>query len=382
MIELLSATNPKKGGVTGRIINVPKITPLKTYQRFPAQTLISLDGQRAAFCAPYDLTGSASIFTFATVNGLMTQRDVYSDIISPNNSQVLTYMQGNGDLTAYITGGYSFNTENNRGFLNYYTTDHQTKTWTRSQITSPNPTSNGYFGAGYAFAKEGDYLIATAPGENGNAGRVYAFNKLGASWTEYMQINLTASNGQSGLTRMARNRSVFTISEPAANRIFVFRGYPEWYRSQTITMPNLIPNSNFGGCVEISDDGELLLISATAQANGGSTRTGAVYIYKFDVDAYALVGTILPPTNEGDLRTFGANVKLSGDKSYALIASVISGATQGYVMRYNIASDYTASKAWTVARGRPDSYFAMDLARDTSNWFIGDFYKHEVIYGD
>jgi len=381
MLELLTGAAKAESGATGRIINVPALNPKRTYQFFPAQTLISADGQRAAFCAPYDTQALASIYTFKTQNGLMVQESVMTDSSTAANSGNLKTFASNSDCTFFVSGGASYNNDGNQGFVMTYTLNGD-GSWSKFRTVSPSPVNNGYFGNSVALSPDGTYMAVLAPGENSNNGRIHTFTYLGSSWTAFNRIDLSGTVGSANIIQISRNLSTMVVGVPSQNRIGVFRGYPDWHLVGWLTMPNVVAGSNFGSAVEVSDDGTVILVGAPTQTNGGSNYTGGIYVYVFDgIDVFEHKATILPPSDVGEIRYFGGGIRMSADKSYMLIAAYVSGATTGYLLRYDFNPDWTATRKWTQVRGRPDAYRALSLARTTDNWFIGDFVNHEVLYG-
>lgn len=164
-----------------------------------------------------------------------------------------------------------------------------TPTWTETKLTSPNPSSSGYYGHDVAIDDENSVIIVGANRENSNTGRVYVYQRTGATW----------------------NSSTVQKKELAS------------------LTSDLQTNNEFGWSVAVSRGGADAVVGATEVDVGSSTQAGAIYIFTapkttvLDWTTGSLSQTIdgLPTQYNRYSEKFGTDCDLSSNGDYAVIGS-------------------------------------------------------------
>ena len=114
-----------------------------------------------------------------------------------------------------------------------------TPTWTETKLTSPNPSGSGYYGQAVAIDDENSVILVGTNKENSNTGRVYVYQRTGATW----------------------NSSTVQKKELAS------------------LTSDLQTNNEFGFSVAVSQGGADAVVGATEVDVGSSTQAGGIYIF-------------------------------------------------------------------------------------------------------
>jgi DNA-binding beta-propeller fold protein YncE len=114
-----------------------------------------------------------------------------------------------------------------------------TPTWTETKLTSPNPSSSGYYGQAVTIDDENSVILVGTNKENSNTGRVYVYQRTGATW----------------------NSSTVQKKELAS------------------LTSDLQTNNQFGWSVAVSRGGADAVVGATEVDVGSSTQAGGIYIF-------------------------------------------------------------------------------------------------------
>ena len=114
-----------------------------------------------------------------------------------------------------------------------------TPTWTETKLTSPNPSGSGYYGQAVAIDDENSVILVGTNKENSNTGRVYVYQRTGATW----------------------NSSTVQKKELAS------------------LTSDLQSSDEFGFSVAVSRGGADAVVGAIEVNVGSSTQAGAIYIF-------------------------------------------------------------------------------------------------------
>lgn len=213
-----------------------------------------------------------------------------------------------------------------------------------------NPSSSARAGDAIAISADGRTMAVGAPYESSvasNSGAVYIFERVGLEWQqrghlkaafpEYWDdfgraVALTA-NGDMLVVGASRDDSVATgIDGDASNNdatesgaVFVFqRGDDGWVQTAFIKASNTGVLDIFGGSVDVSDNGSVIVVGANGedsnsrevngdQSNNDASSAGAAYVFE-QVDGGAWLQTAyLKADNANASDRFGREVAVSGN---------------------------------------------------------------------
>lgn len=226
--------------------------------------------------------------------------------------------------------------------------------WSQPQkIVANGMTGQGRFGRSVALSWDGKTLAVGSPFASQNAGTIWIFNRVGATWT---QIAALAAQGSfwlgSSVAISADGDIVLGGQVPATNQpggtawIFWLDDKGVWQSGVPLNLPASVANSGFGLSVALSADGDIALVGAPRLQGG----LGAVYAYSGDLSKtppdWSAPPTQVPAPNDLPGPTgFGAAIALSADGATAVIGNYGNGLD----LSANAMWIYTANDAgaWT-----------------------------------
>lgn len=178
-----------------------------------------------------------------------------------------------------------------------------------------------------ALSGDGDRLAVGAPNSNSGRGHVSLYSWSGVAWVQMGSDIVGALGGEASCSSMAMSDDGGTIIVGSENadvagtndglaRVYRYNG-ATWAQIGTNLVGEAV-GDHFGSSVDISDDGNTIMIGAVGHNNGGA-NAGQFQIYEF------IGGSWVPKiaTVDGDVGEYlGASAALSDDGSVAA-----SGAT-------------------------------------------------------
>lgn len=183
--------------------------------------------------------------------------------------------------------------DNLQGTVYYYTRSGNTWTKVGKVYSAGNP--NGRLGEGLDMA--GNVLIVgERDNTNNTSGKVHIFTLSGTTWTRVGQI--TPSDGQNGddfgsgsNVKINANGDTIAIGarhedggsgDPISNAgaVYVFTGSGStWTQQAKLVASDAAANDNFGGSLEIDDDGNTIVVAAKNKTVGSNSNVGQGYIF-------------------------------------------------------------------------------------------------------
>lgn len=285
-----------------------------------------------------------------------SQDNLWMAVGSPTISRVCAITNSNGLKIADVTGVESGLTS--QGVVAIYKKDSNNIFSLVNVVTSPAPASYENFGSSLIFS--GSTLLVGAPGANNNTGKVYRleyktlvkasaeYNPVGSSGTtvalstvDNVEVGmLVVGTGFTSQTVVSVDTVFKTITvetaplvEPTGTIQFVVT---DWvYDSAILPTAPAVSYSYFGTNLQVSDDGNTIVVSAPGSVNipglVSTTVNGAVFVYSNNV-TQIIVGEPL----------FGKSISLSNTADYLAISSVLYDNTaqdQGKVVVYSYDSE-------------------------------------------
>lgn len=161
--------------------------------------------------------------------------------------------------------------------------------WDYDLIKASNADNNDYFGSSVALSEDGNTLAVGATGEDSNNQSTPSNNDIGGAGED-------------------------------SGAVYVFsRSNGTWSQTAYLKASNLSDNADFGVAIDISANGETLLVGAIAE-DSIATYSGAAYVFQYDTGAWtqeAFLKAHNPSTND----SFGSSLGLSADGNAAVIGA-------------------------------------------------------------
>jgi len=198
-------------------------------------------------------------------------------------------------------------------------------------LGSPDPQSNAEFG--YSVAISDTRLLVGAPGQTGDQGNVFIFEKVNDDWRVATNYKLGFSNARSGdrfgeiiasskdLSTIAVSASGYEVNEDStydisegAVHIYTYNTSTSSYDLlQSLTASTLglgiTTGDQFGRAISLNDDGTVLVVG-TPYSDIKTNNNGAVYYFKKSGNTFVLDQVILSPEKLLGER-FGTNISLN-----------------------------------------------------------------------
>jgi len=264
---------------------------IETGDQFGASVHISTDGNTVVVGAQVEGTGGATagstyIFTRSGTTWSQEAKLQPSDVAAGDQSGASTSISGDGntlvisspgDDTGYTSAGAA------------YIFTRSGTTWSQqAKLVASNPGQYDSFGRGVGISTDGNTVLIGASGEDTGAdatGAVYAFTRSGTTWSQQAFIQhsdraqydslgehiAVSSNGNDAIIS-ARQKS-------GGGAAYVFtRSGTTWSQQAKIVSSDLQDYDAFGSDVDISDNGDTVIVGAADEDSGGPS-VGAAYIF-------------------------------------------------------------------------------------------------------
>lgn len=338
--------------------------------RFGHSVAISGDGSKIFVGSPYsnniikltlsstDLSYNRGKLITGSVSGA-TGRVLFNDAV--NDIMWVKVVSGTfttepldiGDSSSVVTITSVEGTDlENQGAVHYIGKDSIGSYLIDHTQTSPNAQNNEYFGWSIDTTQTGDFLVVGAPGKTqvnsdstSNVGRVYIY-KLNANGTYIHNQTLTGSDSQEGdsfgfSVSISQNGDTLVVGSPTYGRTDTndssteLSGRAYVYRKSengTFTVNEILEhgvdeyNSQFGYKVQVSNDGNDLLIGSPNETNV-LTNQGLIYYYKLSTQTFAGDGSTTSFTTNFNIdtnHTIGVTQNGNVTTSWSNVGNVIT----------------------------------------------------------
>jgi len=270
-------------------------------------------------------------------------------------------------------------------------------TWVQ-QGTPLKPSSVAaslYFGSSIDLSEDGNTLIVGAYGDALLEGAAYIFTRTSSTWSEGPKLKAPSpvTNNHFGkAVAISADGSTVAIGEPwntgntGAVHIFIHSG--SWIHQTMLTGSNSGTNHYFGTSLDISGDGNRLIIGATGEKsstqglnttpNVGGADVGAAYLFKRTGTTWA-ENTYIKAFNSENFDNFGNAVAISDD-GFTLAVSAInedsSSTGVNSVPTDSVNTDNYGAVYTYVWDGINNYIFSAYIKPDAST--VGDQFGHSV----
>lgn len=266
-------------------------------------------------------TGSGKTYVFVRTGSSWTQEAVLERPSGAGGDYgVACAISGDGLTVAIGARGWNSYT----GLFSIFTRSGAAWSYRNSFLAS-DASSGSMFGYSISLNYNGMYVVVGAHGALTNTGAAYIFYGNFNVYTQ--QAKLVASDGitndyfgYSVAIDYNANRVIIGsyTADPAgisdAGKAYIFsRSGATWTQEAILSASNKTTNSMFGCSVDISDDGDVVVVGAFAADPGGITDAGSAYVFSRIGTTWS-EQTILSASDKATNDTFGRSVGISGDK--------------------------------------------------------------------
>lgn len=214
----------------------------------------------------------------------------------------------------------------------------------QQKLLARDKASNSAFGWSVSLSRDGSTALVGANGHSEGTvtrcGAGYVFARSGTSWTEQQKLLAgdresgdafgeavsLSSDGNTALIGAVYEDDGGTTNSGAA---YVFaRTGTTWNQEQKLLADDKDSNDWFGTAVALSPDGKTAFVGAVYEDDGGTNNNGAVYGFARSGTSWAQQQKILARDKESEDR-LGSGLALSLDGSTAIVGAIYEGDTGG-----------------------------------------------------
>jgi RHS repeat-associated protein len=209
--------------------------------------------------------------------------------------------------------------------------------WTlQAKLKSPIEGAELYFGESVALSADGNTAVIGSPwfgsgSINGpyHSGVTWVFTRSGTTWTEQAKLLPTVYRREGGgfgfAVGLAANGNTLVVGEPGRSnqeegKAWVFTRSGTSWSEPTQLESGAKPETNFGGSVALSGDGNTALISGYDWGHREEYGAGAVWVFTRSGSSWSEQRKLRGGEEESGKATFGQELALSENGNTALIA--------------------------------------------------------------
>lgn len=233
-------------------------------------------------------TGAAYVFTRSGTSWSQRKKLVASDAASFDRFGTgLAIHNGYIVIGAYLEGG------GNDGSAYVY--QGSGSSWSQRTILGPSPTANDiYFGSGCAM--DGNTIVVSGSGDNGNTGAAYVFTGSGSSWSQQAKlVGSNQSNNHRGAAVAIDGDTILygcgqgdNSNGTDAGEAYIFtRSGSTWTEQAYLEADDGAGGDRFGHAVALY--GDIALVGAYLNDTTGTTA-GKVYIFERSAGVWSQIG--------------------------------------------------------------------------------------------
>lgn len=212
--------------------------------------------------------------------------------------------------------------------------------WTQTPVTASDPAPFGY-GISVSCSGDGNAFVVGSRYDNGTVGAAYIYRRNGNLWDE---TKITASDGgelfgksvamsDDGETVIVGSHMKNVGSDVDRGAAYVYRYDGDAWHEYIITASDGMTNDQFGYSVDISSDGESVIIGAHLDDGATNANIGSAYLYQWNGSGWSEIVKLYNAGGAiGD--RFGYCARISGDGSTLAISAPGDSSTRGAVFVY------------------------------------------------
>jgi len=314
--------------------------------KFGNSVSLSADGNTLAVGAPYNdgggiNIGSVRIFHYDGTTWEQIGQDI--DGTTGMRSGLSIALNADGNRLAVVTVYNNLDDNPNSGFVKIY--DYDGAAWNQSGQTIYGEAAADNSGWSISFNSEGNIIAIGAFGNDPNglnfAGHTRVFQYDGTAWVQIGQdIDGIVAGEQSGWSVDLNGDGTTVVVGAYLNgtngansgqaRVYHYNGASWEQLGQSLN--GEAAQNKFGHSVSINSAGDIIAVCAPQNGTspGTSQREGATYLYRYNGDAWELIGEKIAGASLSDAdgsSQYGRAMELNSDGDIVMIGSYQDGFT-------------------------------------------------------
>ena len=309
---------------------------IDVFDGFGTSVSVSGDGNTAVIGTPYtvanNVSNGGSVYIFVRSGNTWTQQAKLTSSDVANNDYLGISVSVSHDGNTFITGAYQEDPNSTTDGGSAYVFTRSGTTWTQqAKLVSSDVESNDLFGLSVSISGDGDTAIVGAHLEESvtpgySSGSAYVFTRSGTSWSQQAKIVGSSVNtgeqfggsvdiSYDGNTVIIGNKSDVYAGQLSSGSATVFtRSGTTWTEERILIASDAGFLNQFGISVSISDDGNTALV--------GCFNKDTVYVFTRSGTTWSEEFKLFPWGNVSSTPKFGAySVSLSGNGNVALVSA-------------------------------------------------------------
>ncbi|TNE53827.1 MAG: T9SS type A sorting domain-containing protein [Bacteroidetes bacterium] len=344
--------------------------------QFGAKTAISADGNVVAISAPGDVSGKVFVYQWQDSSWVQRGAEIWGQTTSDDFGEAMC-LSADGTVLAVgaprndIAGSTS-------GHVRVY--DWVDTTWVQRGKDIFGAMANDQFGGGLAMSTDGNVLAVGAPTsimDGAQKGYVRVLEWVDTAWVAKGDSIRTLNGGGSFGANVAisddGNLLLISANKDSENAFYsgIVHAY-KWNGSSWELIWNTAGNEGdqLGKGLSLSPDGKMLAVSAIYSDHNNQTDLGHVQIYEWNGSTFVERGPAIIGTAEA--AQFGASIDISDDGSMLVVGAPSSINSFGEVKTYHWNGTDWESLGEQIT-GNQGSYFGWSTAitGDGKSWVAG-----------
>ena len=231
---------------------------------------------------------------------------------------------------------------------------------TETKIQASDKAENDYFGWDVAIDANNTTVVVGSYRDESGRGSVYVFTKSGGSWSQSAKIQASdkAADDYFGMSvDISGDGNTIVVGAPQeddgganAGKVYVFTlSGSTWSQAATITGSDIGAGDQFGRPVAINKDGDTIVCSARTQ----NSNAGAVYVFTGSGSSWSQQTKLTG--SAGASEYFGITSSLSADGNKLAISGFVQGDGVNKVYIYN-RSGSTWSSPTTLTKSDTNAF--------------------------
>ncbi len=355
-------------------------------------TAMSKDGSRVAIGAPGENSGKGTAKVFEWDATLEEWVQVGQNIFSTSSSKAALghSIDSNEDMSRIVVGAPE--SHNDGGCVQVYELDSATNTWQQVGPDLPvNIAADGHAGVSVTMNAVGDRVAFGSPRLDSYAGQVAAFEYSNGAWNSLGQVidgepsiyyDTGSYTGGSIAMDASGNRMVIggRLGSMGVGKVSVYNYdnvTSQWVPDQAIEGKEYY--DRFGGDVDISEDGNRIIVGAFTSDAGGLTDAGEFSVYEYNNTGWTMIGQLI--TGSEKLDKMGHSVSISGDGTTVAISSPENDDNGNNAGKVEIFKYSESEQAWVSAANEIFGECALDMFGEGEGAIAMDYTGNHLAIG-
>ncbi len=233
-----------------------------------------------------------------------------------------------------------------------YVFEREGDNWSfNTKITANDADANDNFGYRIALDAQGNDIAISAYRDDENAlaesGSVYVFKEQNGTWSQESKINPNDASANAWFGQsldISPDGNSILVGASAENNFlgsaYIFKNTSSWQQIQKITAPDGEDGDSFGQSVSMDAQGNFILVGAYADQDNGS-NSGSVYVFSGDGNSWAFSQKITPADGAANA-TFGNALAISEEEQRAFIAAEGANSNAGALYAISLGDQLLA----------------------------------------